>query len=76
MADSRSRVASALNFLTGEGICYHPDGVQHTALEALIEDYFNSGNDEIVVDSSDESDHNSDGMTITVQQPAALYNQL
>ena len=39
MADSRSRVVSALNFLTGEGISYHPDGVEHTALEALIEDY-------------------------------------
>ena len=47
MADSRSRVASALNFLTGEGICYHPDGIAHSALEALIEDYFNDGSDEI-----------------------------
>ena len=38
---------SALNFLTGEGILYLPDGVDHSALEALITDYFdrsNSGN--------------------------------
>lgn len=56
MADSRSRVASALNFLTGEGISYHPDGCDNSALEALIEDYFN-GND----DNSDESAHNSEG---------------
>ena len=58
MADSRSRVVSALNFLTGEGISYHPDGVEHTALEALIEDYFNNGNDETTDDSSsNESDN-------------------
>ena len=58
MADSRSRVASALNFLTGEGISYHPDGVEHTALEALIKDYFNNGNDETADDSSsNESDN-------------------
>ena len=61
MADSRSRVASALNFLTGEGICYHPDGIEHSALEALIEDYFKDESDEIIDDSSDESDHNNEG---------------
>ena len=61
MADSRSRVASALNFLTGEGISYHPDGCNHSALEALIDDYFNdSGND----DSSDESAHSSEGLIV------------
>ena len=65
LADSRSRVVSALNFLTGEGICYHPDGVQHTELEALIEDYFNDGNDEMIDDSSDESDHNNEGLNAT-----------
>ena len=38
--------------------CYHPDGVKHTALEALIEDYFNNGNDETTDDSSsNESDN-------------------
>ena len=59
MADSRSRVASALNFLTGEGISYLPDGIEHTALEALIEEYFNdNGNDETMDDSSsNESDN-------------------
>ena len=61
MADSRSRVATALNFLTGEGISYHPDGCKHSALEALIEDYFQSGSDKIAHDSTDESDHNSEG---------------
>ena len=61
MADSRSRVASALNFLTGEGVSYYPDGHEHTALEALIQDYFNNGNDE-TIDSTDESDHNSEGL--------------
>ena len=54
MADSRSRVVSALNFLTGEGIDYHPDGIDGTELEALIQDYFD-GNDEIIDDSSDDS---------------------
>ena len=58
MADSRTRVVSALNFLTGEGISYCPDGCDHSALEALIEDYFGgNGNDE----SSDEGAHSSDG---------------
>ena len=38
--------------------CYHPDGVEHTALDALIEDYFNNGNDETTDDSSsNESDN-------------------
>ena len=72
MADSRSRVVSALNFLTGEGICYHPDGVQHTELEALIEDYFNDGNDEMIDDSSDESDHNNEGL-IMPHAPSYIY---
>ena len=62
MADSCSRVVSALNFLTGEGICYHPDGIQHTELEAHIEDYFNDGNDKMIDDSSDESDHNNEAI--------------
>ena len=26
MADRQDRVVAALNFLTGEGIAYHPDG--------------------------------------------------
>ena len=60
MADSRSRVASALNFLTGEGISYHPDGVEHTALEALIEDYFNNGND-ITADDSSSNESDNEG---------------
>ena len=60
MADSRSRVASALNFLTGEGISYQPDGCDNSALEALIEDYFNRNDDKIDY-SSDESTNNSEG---------------
>lgn len=56
MADSRSRVATALNFLTGEGISYHPDGIKHTTLEALIVN--DNGNDETMDDSSsNESDN-------------------
>ena len=54
MADSRSRVISALNFLTGEGIDYHPDDIDPMDLEALIQDYFD-GNDKIIDDSSDDS---------------------
>ena len=50
---ARDRVLSALNFLTGEGIAYHPTGVNDEAIQALIEDYFNNGSD-------DESDHSSD----------------
>ena len=62
MADSRSRVVSALNFLTGEGISYPPDGCNHSALEALIDEYFNdSGNDD---SSDDESAHSGEGLTI------------
>ena len=60
MADSRTRVASALNFLTGEGVSYQPDGCDFTALEALIQEYFN-GNDGVNDDSSNESANNSEG---------------
>ena len=42
MADRGSRIATALNFLTNEGISYYLDGCDHYALEALIEDYFNT----------------------------------
>ena len=55
---------SALNFLTGEGISYHPDGCEHKVLEALIGDYFNKNNDATSDDSTDDSDHNSEGLTI------------
>ena len=56
MADIQSRVVAALNFLTGEGVSFYPDGCDHSAMEALINNYFDSpnGND----DSSDDSDHN------------------
>ena len=59
MADSHSTVASALNFLTGKGISYHPDGIKYTTLEVLIEEYFSdNGNDETMDDSdSNESDN-------------------
>ena len=63
MADSHTRVVSALNFLTGEGISYHPDGVDHSALEALITDYFDgsaSGNGGV----SDSDEHSSSGKAI------------
>ena len=63
MADSHSRVVSALNFLTGEGISYHPDGVDHSTLEALITDYFdgsNSGNGGV----SESDEYSSNGKAI------------
>ena len=59
-----SRVASPLNFLTGEGISCHPKGCEHSTLEALIQDDFTNGNDIKLDDSTEESDHNSEGLTI------------
>ena len=41
MADREDRVIAALNFLTGEGIGYHPDGCDQETL-ALINDYFSA----------------------------------
>ena len=41
MADREDRVVAALNFLTGEGIGYHPDGCDQETL-ALINDYFSA----------------------------------
>ena len=55
---STERVLSALNFLTGEGVNYYPDGCDGSAIEALITDYFNEGPDD---DSDDESDHRNEG---------------
>ena len=66
MADSRSRVASALNFLTGEGISYHLNGVEHTALEALIKDYFNNRNDKTNDDSSSNESNNEGYYNCTI----------
>ena len=59
MADRQSRVVAALNFLTGEGIAYHLDGCDQSAIDALINDYFTapSANEE-----SNSSD--SEGMTV------------
>ena len=47
MADCPDRVVAALNFLTGEGMDYHPDGCYQETL-TLINDYFNTpmSNDE------------------------------
>ena len=41
MADHQDRVVAALNFLTGEGIGYHPDGCNQET-PALIKDYFSA----------------------------------
>ena len=41
MADHQDRVVAALNFLTGEGIAYHPDGCDQDTL-ALINNYFSA----------------------------------
>ena len=61
MATTKDRVITALNFLAGEGIDYYPSGCNDSAIEALINDYFNdgsaSGNDDT---SDDESDHSDD----------------
>ena len=55
---AKDRVLSALNYLTGEGIAYHPTGIDEGAIQALIDDYFNeSGSD---ASDDDESDHSTD----------------
>ena len=41
MADREDRVVTALNFLTGEGIGYHPDDCDQETL-AFINDYFSA----------------------------------
>ena len=41
MADRQGRVVAVLNFLTGEGIDYHPDGCNQKTL-AFIKDYFSA----------------------------------
>ena len=66
MANSHSRVASALNFLTGEGISYHPNGVKHTTLEALIKHYFNNRNDKTNDDSSSNESNNEGYYNCTI----------
>ena len=52
MADRKDRVVAALNFLTGEGIAYHPDGCDEDTL-ALINDYFSAPNTKDESRSSD-----------------------
>ena len=51
-ADRQDRVVAALNFLTGEGIVYHPDGCDEETL-ALINDYFSAPNTKDESGSSD-----------------------
>ena len=58
MADREDRVVAALNFLTGEGIGYHPDGCDQETL-ALINDYFSAPN---MKDESGSSD--SEGLAL------------
>ena len=58
---THERVLNALNFLTGEGVAYYPDGCnarEGRAIEALITDYFSNGND-VSEDESDRSDNDS-----------------
>ena len=43
MADRQDRVVAGLNFLTGEGIAYNPDGCDEETL-ALINDYYSAPN--------------------------------
>ena len=61
MADRQDRVVAALNFLTGEGIGYHPDGCDQETL-ALINDYFSAPNME---DESGSSD--SEGLALVLE---------
>ena len=56
---STARVLSALNFLTGEGVNYFPEGCDGSAIEALITDYFNEGQSDD--ESDEECDHKNDG---------------
>jgi len=58
-------VVSALNYLTGEGISYYPDGCDHGAIEALIEDYF---------DGSDESDDDMKGFLELINHITLPYS--
>ena len=60
MAASKDKVLSALNFLTGGGISFHPTGVDDGAIQALIEDYFNAP-PESGSDSSDDATDHSEG---------------
>lgn len=55
----KDRVLSALNFLTGEGVNYYPDGCDGRAIEALISDYFHDGPSDD--ESDDECDHKNEG---------------
>ena len=58
---THERVLNALNFLTGEGVAYYPDGCdarEGRAIEALITDYFSNGND-VSEDENDCSDNDS-----------------
>ena len=52
MADCQDRVVAVLNFLTGEGIAYHPDSCDEETL-ALINDYFSTPNTKDESGSSD-----------------------
>ena len=58
---AHERVLNALNFLTGEGVAYYPDGCdaqEGRSIEALITDYFSNGND-VSEDESDRSDNDT-----------------
>ena len=58
MSTSKERVISTLNFLTGEGIDYYPNGCNDSVIKALINDYFNDGSASGSDDTSDdECDH-------------------
>ena len=54
------RVLSALNYITGEGVGYYPEGCDANAIDALISDYFVYApiDDD---DSDEESSHKNSG---------------
>ena len=54
------RVLSALNYITGEGVSYYPDGCDANAIDALICDCFvNAPIDDD--DSNEEFSHKNSG---------------
>ena len=71
---SSERVLSALNFLTGKGVNYYPDGCNRSAMEALITDYFNEGPSDD--ESDDESDHRNEGKNVKPTLNTMLHHEL
>ena len=82
---AHERVLNALNFLTGEGVAYYPDGCdaqKGRAIEALITDYFSNGNN-VSKDESDRSgndtssdDEIADTPVLAMSSPITPFQQM